>query len=185
MIKDLIHLRKKIIVFYLQVENIRDSMMQRFIKQESYYIYKFMLYLRFYEYFIKQKTNLIISFIRIVCMKKYQQYANKLGFVIGDGVLGENVKFFHRGSIIINPNARVGDGCKFHGDACLGVKKTGEEGAPVLGKDVDIGVGARILGDVYIADNIVIGANAVVTQSFYEPGIVIAGMPARKVNKTM
>lgn len=183
MVKDLIQIRRKMIVFYLQVENIRNSIIQRFIKLESYYIYKFMLYLRYYEYFIAKKTNIIISFVRLICLKKYQQYATKLGFVIGDGVLGENVKFFHRGSIIINPGAKVGDGCKFHGDACIGVKKTGEEGAPVLGQNVDIGVGARILGDIYIADNIIIGANSVVTQSFYEPGIVIAGIPAKKILK--
>ena len=37
-----------------------------------------------------------------------------------------------------------------------------------------------------IADNITIGVNAVVTKSFTEPGIVIAGAPARKIrNKNM
>ena len=50
-----------------------------------------------------------------------------------------------------------------------------------MGKNVDIGVGARILGDIYIADDIVIGANSVVTKTFDEPGITIAGIPAKKI----
>jgi serine O-acetyltransferase len=56
------------------------------------------------------------------------------------------------------------------------------EEAPLIGEDVYIGVGARVLGEVEIADGIVIGANAVVTTSFREPSITIAGIPARKIS---
>ena len=52
---------------------------------------------------------------------------------------------------------------------------------PRFGQKRDIGVGARILGDIYIADDIVIGANSVVTKTFDEPGITIAGIPAKKI----
>ena len=51
---------------------------------------------------------------------------------------------------------------------------------PVLGKRVDVGIGAKIIGNVTIADDIKIGANAVVTKSFLEPGITLVGIPARK-----
>jgi len=151
------------------------------IKGDSYAIYKFLLHLRLYEYLLKQDGGLLLSFRRVWHLKKYQKYAQQLGYCIGDGVLGENVIFYHRGSIIINPDARIGAGCKFHGDCTVGVARTGERGCPVLGKNVDIGVGARILGDIYIADDIIIGANAVVTKSFNEPGITIAGIPAKKI----
>ncbi|MBT0889312.1 hypothetical protein KJR38_03095 [Streptococcus lutetiensis] len=55
---------------------------------------------------------------------------------------------------------------------------------PVIGNNVDIGVGAKIIGNVTIADGIKIGANAVVNKSFYEEGITIVGVPARKVVKS-
>ena len=101
--------------------------------------------------------------------------------MIGDGVLGDDVVFYHRASIIINSDARVGDGCRFHGDAVLGVKNTGSKGCPVLGKNVDIGAGAKILGDIYIADNVVIGANSVVIHSVETPGATVAGIPAKEI----
>ena len=44
------------------------------------------------------------------------------------------------------------------------------------------GANAVIIGDVIIADNCVIGAGAVVTKSFTEPGSVIVGVPGRKIN---
>lgn len=53
----------------------------------------------------------------------------------------------------------------------------------MLGKNVDIGIGARILGDIYIADDITVGANSVVTESFYEPGVIIAEIPAKIIRK--
>lgn len=44
-----------------------------------------------------------------------------------------------------------------------------------------LGAGAKIIGNVTIADNIKIAAGAVVVCSFFEPGITIAGVPAKKV----
>ena len=111
----------------------------------------------------------------------YSKFAMECGFVIGDGVLGEDVTFYHRGNVIINPNARVGDGCKFHGSCCIGNSHPGEPKCPIIGKNVDIGYGAVLLGDIRIADDIVIGANSVVMKSSEEPGIVIASVPARVI----
>lgn len=147
---------------------------------ESYYTYRFLLHLRKYEYLIKQKTTLLMKVRRAWNLMQYNRFAKECGFVIGDGVLGEGVTFYHRGNIIINNQARVGDGCVFHGSCCIGNSHPGSK-CPIIGKNVDIGYGAVLLGDIRIADNIIIGANSVVTKSFDEPGIVIAGVPARKI----
>ena len=40
-----------------------------------------------------------------------------------------------------------------------------------------------IIGGVQIADDIKIGANAVVNRSFTEPGVTIAGVPAKVVKQ--
>lgn len=39
-----------------------------------------------------------------------------------------------------------------------------------------------ILGDIELADNIAVGANAVVNKSFEEADIAIAGIPAKKIS---
>ena len=156
-------------------------LMARFSKGDGYDIYRFLLHLRRYEYLITCPTTLLKKLQRFWNLRQYQSYGKKLGYMIGDGVLGDDVVLYHRGSIYINPGVRTGRNCKFHGDCCLGVAHTGASGCPTLGDGVDVGIGARILGDIYIADNVIIGANAVVTRSFYEPGITVAGIPARKV----
>ena len=52
----------------------------------------------------------------------------------------------------------------------------------MIGDNVYIGPGAMLFGPIRIADEIAIGANSVVNRSFEEPGITIAGAPARKVS---
>jgi serine O-acetyltransferase len=94
--------------------------------------------------------------------------------------LGKNVRFWHLG-IVINCHSTIGDGCIFHGNNCIGNKGHSLTDVPKVGNNVDIGFGACIIGNVQIADNIVIGANSVVNRSFTEPNIVIGGVPAVKI----
>jgi serine O-acetyltransferase len=52
--------------------------------------------------------------------------------------------------------------------------------APVLGRDVLVCAGAKVLGQVRIGDGAVVGANAVVLEDV-GPGEVVAGIPARRI----
>lgn len=88
---------------------------------------------------------------------------------------------FHTGNIVVNGYSRIGKNCKLHGDNCIGNNGI-SEATPRIGDRVDIGVGAKIIGDIEIADDIVVGAGAVVNRSFLTPGIVIAGIPAKEIH---
>ena len=87
----------------------------------------------------------------------------------------------HVGPILVNDKAAVGECCSLHigtGIVAGGVNDL----APVIGNHVVIGVGAKIVGNVHLADGIAVGANAVVTKDFFEPDIAIAGVPAKKIS---
>ena len=45
-----------------------------------------------------------------------------------------------------------------------------------------LGSGAKVIGEVSIADNVAVGAGAVVTKDITEPGTTWAGVPARKIS---
>jgi serine O-acetyltransferase len=49
--------------------------------------------------------------------------------------------------------------------------------APVIGNNVDIGSGAKLLGRIRIGDNVLIGANAVVVRDVPDNSIAV-GVPA-------
>lgn len=136
--------------------------------------------MRKYEY-LEKKQGVLAKIRRLLCSRKYHHYENILGYVIEPDVLGPDAHFYHKGSVIIHGNAKIGASVHIHGDCCIGIANTGGEKVPILGDNIDIGTGAKILGGIYIADNIVIGANSVVTKSFYEKGITIAGIPAKRI----
>jgi len=63
----------------------------------------------------------------------------------------------------------------------LGVRSMDRlDDAPVLGRGVNIGAGAKILGHVEVGDHASIGANAVVLEDI-PPGALAVGVPAKVV----
>ena len=87
----------------------------------------------------------------------------------------------HVGPILINGNAKIGKNCSIHINTSI-VAGGIDSSAPTIGDNVVIGVGAVLLGKISIANNIAIGANAVVNKSFFEEDIAIAGVPAKKIS---
>lgn len=118
-------------------------------------------------------------------------HPNKAVFGKGIVVTRTLVIDFARG----NGNVEIGDKCLFSwgdeirtGDHHViykkGTKKVLNPNQNVkLGSHVWVGSNALILKGCNIADNVIIGANSVITKSFLEPNIVIAGSPARIVRK--
>lgn len=79
------------------------------------------------------------------------------------------------GNVTVGKNCRIMPFVKIAGDDVL-------DKAPVIGDNVTLGIDCTIFGDVTLADGIKVGAGAVVTKSFLEPGISIAGVPAKKIS---
>lgn len=62
--------------------------------------------------------------------------------------------------------------------------KSGWYEVPVIGDDVEINAGARIIGPVRIGNNVIIGANAVVVKDVPD-NCVVAGIPARIIKENL
>lgn len=88
----------------------------------------------------------------------------------------------HPNGIVIHPNAHIGINCLIHQQVTIGIKR-GDGNPPVIGNHVDIGAGAKIIGDITIGDYALIGANAVVTKDVI-PYAVMAGVPAKVIGYT-
>lgn len=143
-------------------------------------IYKYIKMLRKVEYYYNNTDTNINKLLYVYYNRKKNMLGNKLGFSMGHNCFGDGLTIFHHGNIIINGCAKIGKNCKLHGDNCIGNNGFNNKN-PILGDNIDIGVGAKIIGDIFLANNIIIGANAVVVNSFYEEGITIAGVPAKRV----
>lgn len=76
--------------------------------------------------------------------------------------LGKNFVIDHFGGIVISGYASFGDNCRIRNGVVVGLRRVDEPCAPQIGDNVDIGAGAKVLGNIRIGNNVGIGANAVV-----------------------
>ena len=146
------------------------------------YEWQFIKALRWLEYCQKVKKNgLSVGVIYWGLAKyKFRKISVKLGYSIPINVFSPGLSLPHRGNIIVNNQAQIGENCRIHVGVNIGAH---HDKAPRIGNNVYIGPGAILFGDIEIADNCSIGANATVNKSFTERNVVIAGTPARVVKR--
>ena len=101
---------------------------------------------------------------------------------IGTSV-GQGLCFAHVGTIVIHPQVKIGNNCLiFQGCTIGAILRPEKVELPVIGNNVTIFAGAKVIGDVHIGNNAVIAANAVVTKDVLD-GEVVGGIPAKVLSK--
>jgi serine O-acetyltransferase len=97
--------------------------------------------------------------------------------------LGRRVVFEHQHGIVVHGQTVIGDDCIIRQGVTLGIRSLDKlADAPVLGRGVNVGAGAKIIGRVHVGDGAQIGANAVVLDDVPE-GALAVGIPARVVQQ--
>ena len=92
-------------------------------------------------------------------------------------LIGRNFAIDHFGGIIISEYATFGDDCRIRQGVTVGLKNVDEPLAPIIGNNVEICAGAKVMGGISIGNNVVIGANAVVITDVPDDSIAV-GVPA-------
>lgn len=110
---------------------------------------------------------------RNMIMKKY-------GIEISpDAKIGRKFSIMHIGNIVIGAGTIIGNGCKIYQGVTIGCKN---DEYPVIGDNVTIFPGAKVIGGIKIGNNVVIGTNAVVLHDVAS-NCVVAGNPARVIKR--
>lgn len=157
----------------------KEKLLEWLIRPERYYIRRYLRFLRKEEHFTYISPNKLLAFW---FKARKNRLGSRLGFIISAGCFDEGLQLEHFGSVIVNPKARIGRNCKIHGNCCIGSDGGYPDDSPIIGNNVDIGQGAQILGGIHIADNVRIGAGAVVVKDVLSPGVTVVGIPAHIVN---
>jgi len=114
-----------------------------------------------------------------------EMVSNKLIALFGGCIIGRGAEFgpglvlIHSNGIVINGRVRGGRNVLIEHQVTIGAER-GQ--MPVLGNDVFLGAGAKILGPIVIGDGVRIGANAVVLHDV-PPHCTAVGIPARVVRR--
>ena len=95
--------------------------------------------------------------------------------------IGRRFSIEHHGCIVIHGATVIGDDCLIRHGVTLGNSGYDDPlGAPKLGNRVQVGAGAKILGNVEIGKRAKVGAGSVVLDNV-PPHCTVAGVPARVV----
>jgi len=175
-------LSKKDLKYYLLCDKIslRIPIKRKFPRPFVDVIWKYEIILRKYEYYLNKKAKIYYP-LMIYYKIMFLNMSNKLTIKLEPNVFGPGLSIAHYGTIVVNPQAVVGNNCRIHEGVTIGATN-GSSKSPRIGNNCFIGSGAKIIGDIEIGDNVAIGAGAVVIDSFGESNVTLAGVPARIVS---
>jgi serine O-acetyltransferase len=119
-----------------------------------------------------------------VARRLLTHYTYKFGISIPfETAIGSGFYIGHFGGIVVNEKSIIGRNCNISHGVTLGESNRGEKrGCPVLGDNVYIGPGAKIVGAVRIGNDVAIGANCVVTKDVPDRAVVV-GIPGRVISE--
>lgn len=112
---------------------------------------------------------------------RFHRLSVRLGMTLPINVFGPGLAIPHYGTIVVHANAKIGSNCRLQEGVTIGAANGSHEAA-VIGNNCYFGSGAKVIGAVRIADDVAVGANAVVTRDISEQGTTWAGIPAHKIS---
>jgi serine O-acetyltransferase len=130
-----------------------------------YYVYKL------YNFLYKCRIPLVPKLLSVI---------NRIIFgahIPPSCILGSNIRFSYGGAaVVIHGRAAIGNDCTIAPCVTIGGRGVKNKNVPVIGDNVYIGGGAKILGDIHVGDNAIIAPNCVVLKDV-PSNCIIAGIP--------
>ncbi|MCK8623642.1 serine acetyltransferase [Prevotella sp. E13-27] len=149
----------------------------RFIYNENYYIFDYLRTLRHLEYLTNKKKNTFDYLLYYYTYWQYKRKCYKLKIKIAINSCGPGLFIPHIGLIRVATYAKVGANCIIGPGVILGTKGKFEN-APIVEDNVEICLGAKLIGKIHIGNNVKIAPNSVVINDVPDNSLV-SGVPAR------
>ena len=154
-------------------------MLRHLIKGEESYQYNFWMRTCNYTQQKKITKYSIYPFSKIML----NHYKFKFGISIPyETKIDSGLYIGHFGGIVVSGKSIIGKNLNISQGVTLGMANRGpNKGYPVIGDNVYIGPGAKIVGAVKIGNNVAIGANCVVTKNIPDNAVVV-GVPGKIIS---
>lgn len=141
--------------------------------------YRFLEYLRalrYYEYLLNCKIGFMARLRRTLAKIHYHRLGAAINVNIKPNVVGYGFRVPHlTGGVIINCKS-VGNNCTANAGVIVGNNNKG--GLAIIGNNVDMTIGSKIIGGVTIGNNVIVAPNSVVVKNVPD-NAVVSGIPAK------
>lgn len=141
---------------------------------------KYIIAARKAGYYSLHNSSIFNKFMCLYYARKKNVLGEKLGIELGPSEFGRRIRIYHN-NIVVNAGAIIGDDCELYGNNCIGNKGSNSMplDAPVLGNGVSLGVGAKAIGKIRIADNVKISSMSLANNNLDEKGALYGGVLAK------
>lgn len=161
---------------FKRFSNRKPAIKDFILQNEVWYIYRYQRHLRYAEYY-QQRSNKILFLYHFL---RYKRLGFKLRFAIYLNTIGPGLRIYHTGDFLhVKKNCKIGRNCTLLPGVVIGNKNLEDDETWVtIGDNCYLGLGAKIFGQVVIGNNVIIGANSVVTKDVPD-NCVVSGIPAK------
>lgn len=114
-----------------------------------------------------------------------EMFFNKINTFFCNCIIGRGAEFgpgfvlIHSTGVVINGTVQGGSNIYLEHQVTIGAER---RQAPILGNDIFVGTGAKILGNITIGDGAKVGANAVVVKDV-PAYVTVVGIPAHIIKQ--
>lgn len=134
--------------------------------------------------YLVTKKNIFsrLLYVVVFLIHKHNQYLTGIQLAFGTDIKA-GITFGHFSNIVINKGSIIGKNCTiFQGVTIGSVRGKGPKGgSPVIGDNVVISPGAKIIGKILIGNTVFVAPNAVVIKDVPD-NATVGGIPARILN---
>lgn len=143
-------------------------------------LWRFQIVYRKCEFYCNNKNNPFYKLMYLIYYCVYKNKCRKLCSEIPLNCIEEGLVIWHGQNIIINGYSKIGKNFSISAGCCVG---QAHDEYPVIGDNVEMTIGSKVLGGIKIAHDTTIGAGAVVVKSVDESYTTVGGVPAKLISR--
>ncbi len=140
--------------------------------------FKYIFWMRTCTYVASHPLLKFLFFAPSRLVLRHYQYRLGIGISYKTKI-GAGFYISHYSGIFIHDDAVIGRNCNVSQSVTIGKKNDGNHaGSPLLGDQVYLGPGCKIIGGIQVGNDVAIGANAVLTKDAADKSVMV-GIPAK------
>lgn len=148
-----------------------------FLGDEGFVVRKYLRTLRMLEYYTNKRKRIWDYVPFFYLLIKFRRLRLKTGIQLNVNTIGKGLYIPHFAGGIYANCEHMGENCIISSGCVIGNKGGANPGKPTIGNNVEIAVGAKVIGKVTVGDNVIIAPNSVVIKDVPNNAIV-SGVPA-------